>query len=88
LGDNLADPKWFTPEATPQMKQALGKLFGPGGDASADVMVSKLYKCVDELKAEGKIKRYAALGYCWGAKVITIEQTDAALWLMKSRLFH
>lgn len=68
LENNKADPGWFS-NPTPEMRQAMGKYFGPGGLASADVLSAKLLSVVDAIKAQGDVDKFGVLGYCWGAKV-------------------
>jgi len=70
LEGNLANAKWFEPDATPAMKGEMGKLFSPGGGASVDVLSAKLLSVTEEVK--GSVEKIGVLGYCWGAKIVCL----------------
>jgi len=70
LEGSYADPNWFEPsKATPEMRMAMGKFFGPGGPANPTVMQKKLIEVVEEIKGGGEVEKFGVMGYCWGAKV-------------------
>jgi dienelactone hydrolase len=71
-----ANPRWFEPEATPEDRAAMGKMFAPGGSGNADVLKASVHKVVEEIKAQGTIEKFAVVGYCWGAKVRPLFQRE------------
>jgi len=75
LVGNLADPNWFPPD-TAEKRKAVGSYFGPQGPANADVMLSKLLSIVDVLKEEKSVQKLGVVGYCWGAKIVSVASTE------------
>jgi len=68
---NLADPAWFPPD-TLEKRKAMGGYFGPQGPANADTMLAKLLGVVDAIKKSDSVKKLGVVGYCWGAKIVSL----------------
>ena len=60
------------PPDTPEKQKALGEFFsGPAEPTKTAGLVPELVKELTE-HSSGTIKKWAALGYCWGGKVISL----------------
>jgi len=75
-----ANPSWFEPDATPEDKAAMGKMFAPGGSGNADVLKASVHKVVEEIKAQGTIEKFAVVGYCWGAKIVSLSAVEGSVF--------
>ncbi|KAF2499346.1 alpha/beta-hydrolase [Lophium mytilinum] len=71
LAGNLANPAWFPPD-TPEKRKLMGGYFGPQGPGNAPKMLTQLLGAVDAVKKSDTMKKLGVVGYCWGAKIVSL----------------
>jgi len=76
LKGEYAQKTWFGPAATDEDKATMGKYFGPGGTGNVNVVSDLLTKVVEDVKSKGTVKQFGVVGYCWGAKIVSISLTE------------
>ncbi|KAF2666192.1 hypothetical protein BT63DRAFT_458558 [Microthyrium microscopicum] len=76
LKGEYAQGSWFGPNAGEEGKKAIGKYFGPDGVGNPGVVTGLLKKVVEEIKGAGTVTKFGAVGYCWGAKIVSINLTE------------
>ena len=68
LDGHYAKPEWFASDTEETRKLKKDLFEGPAAPAKAVARLPSVVKKITEL-SEGKIEKWASLGYCWGGKV-------------------
>ncbi|KAH6667425.1 dienelactone hydrolase family protein-like protein [Halenospora varia] len=78
LDGQPADKAWFPPN-TEEKKQALGEFFkGVGAPSRAVARLPDLIAAFE--KEHANIQEWAAIGFCWGGKVISLTSSSGTPW--------
>ncbi|KAI4155232.1 MAG: hypothetical protein LQ340_001119 [Diploschistes diacapsis] len=78
LKGSYASPSWFPPD-NEEKQGAMGAFFG--GPANPGTAIPNLHGLVQELATKSEPgTKLAALGLCWGAKIVAVTAGEGTLW--------